>query len=577
MKTKHKLIAVELTGFIIVLLWTVLCQNAVAATPPSILGFLPRAGVAGDMVEIIGSDFEPTAAGNQVTIAGSKVKVLSVSPTRLRVKVPKDATTGYFRIQTPSRGVCTSQTMFTIKQRLSIKKFSPNKGKEGSFIDIKGFGFMNAQLVAYVGTAKAVVRPTSDIEAQIIVPPNATTGKIMIMAPGAGHATAKKSFQVITPFTIKEMTPSIGYPGSKVQILGTGFDPNPARNKVTLSGKLLEVLEASPVRLLVLIPYGVSTGQIKIRIPKRGEVKSSTMFSVGGAASINSFSPVSGVIGSTVTITGQGLDNPKIIAFIGKVRATLTSTSPSTAKIIVPKGTISAPIVLSTPGVGRSRSDNRFMVAVPLSLKSFTPQSGPVGTNVTLNGVGFDPSPGKTRVTMGNLKLKIQPDSTSTKLIVTIPLGVKDGPFKVNVFGKGDALTKKSFFVTAGSIKVASKPKEVALPTSETTSTDPSHLNSTEGLDSLLGLDAQNTNVKIDSIDPRKVATGDIITITGSGFGDDVSAVKAWIGNTPCRVDGAMEEFVTIEVPSGVTGGQIKIKISGKPMVTSKQAISVAE
>ncbi|MEO7768994.1 MAG: FG-GAP-like repeat-containing protein, partial [Ferruginibacter sp.] len=68
---------------------------------------------------------------------------------------------------------------------------------------------------------------------------------------------------------------------------------------------------------------------------------------------IISFSPVSGPVGTTVTITGTNFDpgTTNNIVFFGAVRANVTSASPTSLNAIVPAGTSYQPITVTTGGL----------------------------------------------------------------------------------------------------------------------------------------------------------------------------------------------------------------------------------
>ena len=55
-----------------------------------------------------------------------------------------------------------------------------------------------------------------------------------------------------------------------------------------------------------------------------------------------------------------------------------------------------------------------------------------------------------------------------------------------------------------------------------------------------------------------------MIMVEGTGFGEDMSVVKAWIGTEPANVVGVLPEMIQIEVPVGVHRGAVKIKIGDK-------------
>jgi len=83
--------------------------------------------------------------------------------------------------------------------------------------------------------------------------------------------------------------------------------------------------------------------------------------------------------------------------------------------------------------------------AVAPSISSFTPTSGPVGTNVVINGANFT---GATTVTFNGVNASFTVNS-SIKITATVPTGATTGPIVVMAPG-GQATSSSSFTVTTG-------------------------------------------------------------------------------------------------------------------------------
>ncbi|MBK6505076.1 MAG: VCBS repeat-containing protein [Ignavibacteria bacterium] len=96
---------------------------------------------------------------------------------------------------------------------------------------------------------------------------------------------------------------------------------------------------------------------------------------------------------------------------------------------------------------------NSYIVSVYL-FQSFTPESGPVGTTVTIGGVGFNPVPSNNAVYFGAVRVPVS-GSTSTSLTVTVPAGADHK--NISVTNLGTNLTRyssKPFRVTFRSCPV---------------------------------------------------------------------------------------------------------------------------
>jgi IPT/TIG domain len=104
------------------------------------------------------------------------------------------------------------------------------------------------------------------------------------------------------------------------------------------------------------------------------------------------FLPLSGPVGTSVTITGLGFQDSSPatgVAFNGTAASfTVDSTTQITAT--VPSGATTGPIsVTDSEGTGTTLLDFTVTPSSPPTILSFLPLSGPVGMPVTITGTGF--------------------------------------------------------------------------------------------------------------------------------------------------------------------------------------------
>ena len=137
---------------------------------------------------------------------------------------------------------------------------------------------------------------------------------------------------------------------------------------------------------------------------------------------IGSFTPTSGPVGTTVTITGSnfstnGGDN--IVRF-GDMQADLSGATSTQLTVTVPNGATTNPISVTVNGLA-AYSNNPFNVtsAEAPVIDSFTPTSGPVGTTVTITGSNFSTNSADNNVSFGGNQATVI-SSTTTQLIVTV-------------------------------------------------------------------------------------------------------------------------------------------------------------
>lgn len=99
-------------------------------------------------------------------------------------------------------------------------------------------------------------------------------------------------------------------------------------------------------------------------------------FSCLAQPAISAFSPVSGPIGTVVTITGAnfGAAPSNNIVFVGGVKANVTSATTSLLTVTVPAGAMFQPIIVTTNGL-TAYSKNPFIVTFAGAAPQFTARS----------------------------------------------------------------------------------------------------------------------------------------------------------------------------------------------------------
>ena len=162
------------------------------------------------------------------------------------------------------------------------------------------------------------------------------------------------------------------------------------------------------------------------------------------APTISGFSPSSGPVGTSVTITGTNLGNASSVTFNGTA-ATITGDTTSQVVATVPAGATTGPITV-TAGGSTATSSGSFTVTTAAAgpvISGFTPLSGPAGTSVTITGSGFT---GTTAVSF-NGKAATFTVLGDTSIRATVPSGAKSGPIRVQT-PSGTTSSTTSFTVT---------------------------------------------------------------------------------------------------------------------------------
>jgi hypothetical protein len=253
----------------------------------------------------------------------------------------------------------------------------------------------------------------------------------------------------------------------------------------------------------------------------RNSATSSVTVTVSNGASITSFSPTSGPVGSAVAITGVNFTGATAVAFNSVNAPSFTVDSATQITATVPVGATSGPIKVTTPG-GLATSSANFTVVPAPAITSFSPTSGGVGTAMTITGSGFT---GATGVAFNGAAAATYAVQSDTQITASVPAGATTGPISVATPG-GTATSGASFTV-------------VAAPA-------------------------------IDSLSPSSGKPGKSVTITGTNFG---GATKVAFNGTAATYTLKSATQLVATVPQGATTGPISVTTPGGTATSSSQFI----
>ena len=412
----------------------------VLPSEPEITSLEPDKGSIGMDVTITGKYFTAASSLN----FGEKVVTAftSKTETEIRIKVPEGLEPGAIDVTVVSPGGLSAAKTFTIVGKPTITSFSPALGPVGRVVTIEGTFFEDGEV--YFGTVKALFELKSATLIEATVPPSATSGKIKIITPG-GEALSASDFVVKDAPAVTSFAPASGIIGSTVTITGTGFDGGGLSVKFG-DGKATDVTVNSATQITAKVPAAATTGKISVETAA-GTGFSTNTFSVLGAPTVASFTPVSGATGVEVTIAGTNFVDVNSVKFNGTAVASpnYTLVSATQIKAKVPAGAASGKISISTPA-GSATSPNDFSVLAPPVISSFSPATGSPGNNIVITGTGFA---GTTSVQFngveagaGNFTV-----NSATQVTAKVPGSATSG--KISVTNpQGSALSPTNFLVT---------------------------------------------------------------------------------------------------------------------------------
>jgi uncharacterized repeat protein (TIGR03803 family) len=186
-----------------------------------------------------------------------------------------------------------------------------------------------------------------------------TNGTVFGTTVGNGPSGADGVFFSLnigaSPFVSLVTPKPAGKEGSQVGILGQGFT---SASVVKFGGTAVETKSLSgSTFILATVPAGALTGQVTVTT---GSKTLSTVAVYKVTPVLTSFSPASGIVGASVTITGTGLQQATKVTFDG-IAAKFTVTSDAQITATVPTGASTGKIVVTTKG-GSATSATVFTV-----------------------------------------------------------------------------------------------------------------------------------------------------------------------------------------------------------------------
>lgn len=348
---------------------------------PFVGDFTPSSGPADTLVTISGSGFVDV---QEVSFNGAPAEFALVNSRSLQARVPATATTGPLVVRN-SVGSATSAADFVVDGP-RIDSFEPVSAPVGTLVTVLGANLKDVTSVTFGGISAVEIQETWDGSRLFArVPNGAETGPIVV-ATVATEVTSAEDFVVEGP-RIDSFEPASAPVGAVVTILGANLRNV---NSVTFDGvPAAELQEKADGSLLYArVPNGAETGPIMVATAA-GDVTSTEDFIVEGMH-LDSFQPASAPIGAVVTILGANLRNVTSVTIAGVPASEFQERADGSELYArVPAGAETGPIVVSTI-TGDATSQDDFVVMLPPVITSVTPTSGPVGTEVTISGSGFN-------------------------------------------------------------------------------------------------------------------------------------------------------------------------------------------
>jgi hypothetical protein len=198
--------------------------------------------------------------------------------------------------------------------------------------------------------------------------------------------------------------------------------------------------------------------------------------------------------------------------------AIVTAAASGSLSVTIPANAITGKISITVHGMITTSADD---FVIPPTITGFSPSSGIVGSEVIINGTGFNATIASNIVKFTD-KIAIVTAATTTSLTVTVPAGANTGKIKVEVSGQ-IATSSADFSV---------------VPT-------------------------------ISGFSPATGATGSVVIITGTGFSSTLANNIVKFNDITAVITNITATSLTVVVPAGAASGKFTVIVGGNTVTSS--------
>ncbi len=442
---------------------------------PAITSLSPSMGSVGTTMTIAGAFFGATQGPSTVTFNGVVASPTSWTNTSIVVPVPSGATTGPVVVTVatiPSNGMTFTVGTGSISGTVS----NGSTGINGTTVQA---------LQSNVVKASSTTNSAGSYTLSSLAP-----GTYDVRVSAAGYGTSVQSGNSV----------SVGGSTTLNFILGS---PGTISGVVTASSGGAAVSGASITLSQGTDTVGSATtdnnGNYSVSNLATG---SYTMRAVAPGFNIQTQSGVTVSAGTNTTLN---------ITMVGQ--STITYSYDQLGRLTGVVDSQSDAVTYNYDAVGNLLAITRNSSS-QVSISGFAPQSGPVGTSVTISGSGFSNTPSQDGVSFNGVSANIT-SATPTQLVSTVPAGATTGSISVTA-PSGSASSPGVFTVTSSN----------GVPT-------------------------------ISSFSPTIGTVGTAVTISGSNFDSTPGNDRAGLNVQPAQVSSATATAISTNVPVGATSGHL--------------------
>ena len=427
------------------------------AVYPDLQGVVPASGAPGTAITLTGVGFGAVQGTATVQFGSSSVAVTSWSATSIVLAVPS-LTAGTTSVTVTVAGQSSVAFPFEVKvgpaasveisaasSRVAVGKTlqltATAKDALGQVATGATFTFAPSDTALATANAAGLVSGVS-------------AGAVTFTATSGLASSAALALSVFPDLVA--VTPTSGPPGAVVAVTGHGFGAAQGTSTVKFGTTASVVTAWNDTSISATVPT-LSGGSSPVTVTVAAQASDSSPFTVTPVATVELTGPAAKVIaGKTLQLTAVAKDSG------GNVLAVPITfeTSAATVATVSPGGLVSGLSAGSVQITARSGGipSTPLALGVAPDLQGATPSAGPVGTTVTLSGVGFGTAAGT--VLFGSDAATVE-EWTDTAIVATVAVDAP-GSAPVTVAVAGNASDPVGFTLTGEPSITSFHPAELA-------------------------------------------------------------------------------------------------------------------
>jgi hypothetical protein len=436
-----------------------------------------------------------------------------------------------------TNGTVYGQVLSVQLPNITTASFVPSTAKVGDQVDLVGqfYDLTKDEVSMTFGGSSAKIISVTPTKITVEVPSGISFNSYyyntvsIALTIGGQNRSISSNFKLLP--TLKNFSPTSGPIGTNITITGDNIVSSYSYN--TLKVYFDDYLASSSYgsgSITATVPQSVTEQKLTVSV----EIDGNKMVLPGEftltAPTVSSLSALSGLPGSVFSIFGTNFSNNSYYApnglavTVGGVPASFSFVSSGQLNVTIPSNLPVGTYKVAVKSGPFTVEATQSLAVQAMSVSSFSPASGSVGKEVTIQGLFV--ANGYYQVYFGAASTNAY-NVTSTSLKANVPYGANPGAVKISV----------------------QRDNQTAQSSSDFTILAPS----------------------ISSFTPANGVSGTAVTISGSGFSPYSYNNTVRFGSTNATVLSATESTIIAVVPSNLNQGAMKISVitNGQTVISS--------